>query len=774
MLLDTFNTSNSPFYYRVTLHRGDAIATVEAIWMERLPLVQDASEQVIVLSSSEGASADAGLYVNDGQRWRFVIPYPDITNSIVNAGTIDVFYQMDVDYTGLSPSAKIWRNGLPYDTDTTIKAGNYVWGSITPLAISTGSVTSVNGQSPDGSGNVQINIANIPNLQTTLDSKGEVKTVNGVAPDGSGNVDTALPIASTTVLGGIKVGQNLTINATTGVLDATDTGITSVTNVGVGGVPVVQSDGSADKAATLRSISAGNSTTVALDAGNNAVQIDVKIASTTQLGVVKQGTNITIAADGTISATAAPYTLPKTTTTVLGGMIVGDNLTVDANGRVSGAPAYTLPIATTSVLGGIIVGSGLAITAGGVLSSSITQGVMSVTSVGTGVAWVADDGSTNSQAKIKSVKVGSNMTLTTGDAGNSLVFDALVPVQSVNTLTGAVTIQAVDTSAATGVTLISDSGGVTGQIKIKRLVAGTGITLANDASGNLVITSGGGYTLPAATAGTLGGVKIGTNVNVTADGTISVAAPYTLIPATTTTLGGVIVGSRLTVDGTGLVNVPIATGSVLGVVRAGTGLQVDGSGVMSVTATGGVSSVNTKTGAVTITGGTNITVDNTGTSILISSSGIPDAPIDGSLYARKNQAWAVIPDVTNALIEVNSAGSGGSTSLVFNPSVNNTAQLKGLISGTGVSITDDGAGNLTIAASSNGYVQSVNSKTPDASGAVTITAADVGAVSKAGDAMLGALNMNNNSLTGVPTPLQPSDAVPLSYMTSLTIDNGEY
>lgn len=37
--------------------------------------------------------------------------------------------------------------------------------------------------------------------------------------------------------------------------------------------------------------------------------------------------------------------------------------------------------------------------------------------------------------------------------------------------------------------------------------------------------SGGSYTLPAATSSVLGGVKIGSNVNVTADGTISVAAP---------------------------------------------------------------------------------------------------------------------------------------------------------------------------------------------------------------------------------------------------------
>lgn len=63
---------------------------------------------------------------------------------------------------------------------------------------------------------------------------------------------------------------------------------------------------------------------------------------------------------------------------------------------------------------------------------------------------------------------------------------------------------------------------------------------------------GGGYTLPAATKTTLGGVKAGSNVTIASDGTISVAAPYTLPKASASTLGGVKVGDGLSVasDGT--------------------------------------------------------------------------------------------------------------------------------------------------------------------------------------------------------------------------------
>ena len=55
------------------------------------------------------------------------------------------------------------------------------------------------------------------------------------------------------------------------------------------------------------------------------------------IGGVKAGQNITIAPDGTISATgggSGSYVLPVATTSTLGGVIVGDNLTADATGKV--------------------------------------------------------------------------------------------------------------------------------------------------------------------------------------------------------------------------------------------------------------------------------------------------------------------------------------------------------------------------------------------------------------------------------------------------------
>jgi hypothetical protein len=88
------------------------------------------------------------------------------------------------------------------------------------------------------------------------------------------------------------------------------------------------------------------------------------------LGGVKAGTNITIAADGTISG-SAPYTLPVATASVLGGVKQGTNITISGDGTISGSAPYTLPVATTTVLGGVKQGTNITIDAGGVISSPV-------------------------------------------------------------------------------------------------------------------------------------------------------------------------------------------------------------------------------------------------------------------------------------------------------------------------------------------------------------------------------------------------------------------
>lgn len=71
----------------------------------------------------------------------------------------------------------------------------------------------------------------------------------------------------------------------------------------------------------------------------------------------------------------SPYTLPVATESTLGGVKVGDNLTIDPDGTLNAVPgAYVLPIATTTALGGIKIGSGLSISEDGTVTVAAGEG----------------------------------------------------------------------------------------------------------------------------------------------------------------------------------------------------------------------------------------------------------------------------------------------------------------------------------------------------------------------------------------------------------------
>ena len=95
------------------------------------------------------------------------------------------------------------------------------------------------------------------------------------------------------------------------------------------------------------------------------------------------------------------------------------------------------------------------------------------------------------------------------------------------------------------------------------------------------------YTLPPATATTLGGVKAGPGLNITPDGTLSAAEQYALPAATATTLGGVKVGTGLNIAPDGTLSaaeqyaLPAATADQLGGVKVGDYLDIAPDGTLS-------------------------------------------------------------------------------------------------------------------------------------------------------------------------------------------------
>ena len=117
-----------------------------------------------------------------------------------------------------------------------------------------------------------------------------------------------------------------------------------------------------------------------------------------------------------VDALVRPYSLPAATTSTLGGIKVGSNLTIDASGRLSGAAPYALPAATTSTLGGVKVGSNLTVYADGTLAlgkndvigalsytpAQVTAGTYDLTAgssyLATGTLYVQYDTSTSDEA----------------------------------------------------------------------------------------------------------------------------------------------------------------------------------------------------------------------------------------------------------------------------------------------------------------------------------------------------------------------------------------
>ena len=131
-----------------------------------------------------------------------------------------------------------------------------------------------------------------------------------------------------------------------------------------------------------------------------------------------------------------------------------------------------------------------------------------------------------------------------------------------------------------------------------------------------VDNSGSGYVLPVATSSTLGGVKAGDNVTIAADGKLSVNAPYTLPAATASTLGGVKVGANLSVTQDGTLSadaqqytLPVASSNTLGGVKIGQRLTIQ-DGVLSADEQGGnyvlPTASNSVKGGVKVGAGLNI------------------------------------------------------------------------------------------------------------------------------------------------------------------------
>ena len=174
-----------------------------------------------------------------------------------------------------------------------------------------------------------------------------------------------LPTATADVLGGIKVGTNLSI--TDGVLSALDQTYILPTAA----------------ANTLGGVKVGSGLAIN---DQSVLSLSLPIATANALGGIKIGSRLDINSDGVLSASDQSYTLPTASDQVLGGIKIGSGLTINNQGVLSAddqtshthsyadaVHSHTIATASSTEIGGIKVGSSLSIDSNGVLAVSNTS-----------------------------------------------------------------------------------------------------------------------------------------------------------------------------------------------------------------------------------------------------------------------------------------------------------------------------------------------------------------------------------------------------------------
>ena len=270
-------------------------------------------------------------------------------------------------YTPLQASSLTVVNNASSPYFTTLSYANGVF-TFTPFALPTASTTVIGGVKVDGT-SITIN-----NGVITAVGGGGGGGGSGTVNPGLGNALAYYPSSAAVVDDIVGVYWN-TVSSTLSV-----TGTVNASNL-VGALAYQQiADGLGFNPISTASLvlnSGGNSNSYSSLSYNQSngnftyIGFSLAVASASTLGGIK------------INSTSYPaltlngsneLVLNAATASNLGGVKVGTGLTIDGNGVLSSTvSSYTLPTASGIVLGGVKVGTGLTIDGNGVLSSTITQ-----------------------------------------------------------------------------------------------------------------------------------------------------------------------------------------------------------------------------------------------------------------------------------------------------------------------------------------------------------------------------------------------------------------
>lgn len=177
--------------------------------------------------------------------------------------------------------------------------------------------------------------------------------------------------------------------------------------------------------------------------------------------------------------------------------------------------------------------------------------------------------------------------------------DYLETTAAVKSVAGRIGVITLSTSDIAGLNIISWQGiqpatsNTVGGVKV-----GTGLNVTSSGTLSLntsTLVQTAVSILTTASATVLGGVKIGENLSITGDGTLNATSAYILTTATTSTLGGVKIGNGITINDGVISTTPLttATTSTLGGIIVGSGLTISPTGVLTAESLSAVQTTST-------------------------------------------------------------------------------------------------------------------------------------------------------------------------------------
>ena len=261
----------------------------------------------------------------------------------------------------------------------------------------------------------------------------------------------------------------------------------------------------------------------------------------TKQGTLTAGANISINAGGVISAVDTTYTAGSNISIVNGEISATDTTYSDATQSVAGLMSatdktkldglnnYVLPTASANDLGGIKVGSGLSIDANGVLSAQGGASEIDDSITALNKTWSSNKINYELGSKQGTLTAGANIAIDVNgviSATDTTYSDATQSAAGLMSSTDKTKLDGIASGAQVNVIESISVNGNSASISSK--AATVTIPNATQSAAGLMSSTDktkldglSNYSLPTASASTLGGIKVGANLSIDANGVLS-------------------------------------------------------------------------------------------------------------------------------------------------------------------------------------------------------------------------------------------------------------